>query len=185
MECVEKAMRLLAILYWNAGKLLKSNYLYRCWSHDKVGQMIHSFGTYVDSWVMTGVKESWATSSVSIYKSNSKNACTLVPTAFRWHRKMEFKFHLHFSFSPNFEKRIWTSYLFCRFRITLKNWFEFHFSFLHCLLLKNRLVFHLSFLLEFEKRINTPVIWNSPRPEDDQGNEGPFTLGISGAGTLW
>ena len=72
VECMEKAMRLLAILYQNAGKLLKSNYLYKCWSHDKVGQMIHSFGTYVESWVMTWVKESWATSSVSIYKSNSK-----------------------------------------------------------------------------------------------------------------
>ena len=57
VECVEKVMRQLAILYQNAGNLLKSN-LYRCWRHDKVGQMIHSFGIYVESWVMTGMKES-------------------------------------------------------------------------------------------------------------------------------
>lgn len=56
VECVEKAMRQLAILYRNAGNLLKSN-LYRFWRHDKVGLMIHSFGTYVESWVMAGMKE--------------------------------------------------------------------------------------------------------------------------------
>ena len=49
-------MRQLAILYRNTGNLLKSN-LYRFWRHDKVGLMIHSFGTYVESWVMAGMKE--------------------------------------------------------------------------------------------------------------------------------
>ena len=34
------------------------------------------------------------------------NACTLVPTVFRWHGKMEFKCHLHFSFSHDIEKQI-------------------------------------------------------------------------------
>ena len=128
-----------------------------------------------------------------VYFSRLKNACTLVPTVFRWHGKMAFKCHLHFSFSHDiekqiwillfvfrfrltlkngfelrisfshlFEKRIWISVFVFRFRITLKNGFEFRFSFLHCLLLKNRLEFRLSFLHEFEKWINTPVIWNSP-----------------------
>ena len=70
-------------------------------------------------------------------------------------------FEFRFSFSHHFEKRIWISFFVFRFRITLKNGFEFRFSFLHCLLLKNRLEFRLSFLHEFEKWINTPVIWNS------------------------
>ena len=35
-----------------------------------------------------------------------KNACTLVPTVFRWHGKMEFKCHLHFLFSHDIEKQI-------------------------------------------------------------------------------
>ena len=142
------------------------------------------------------------------------NACTLVPTVFRWHKKMEFKFHFYFlfffglvkwnsisfsifrflstcdiekriwisffvfaalwkedlnfgfcfSFSHHFEKRIGISFFVFRFRITLENGFEFRFSYLHCLLLKNRLEFRLSFLHEFEKWINTPVIWNSASP---------------------
>ena len=75
-----------------------------------------------------------------------KNACTLVPTVFRWHGKREFKCHFHFSFShdiekqiwillfvfhfrPNFEKRFCTSYFVFRFRITLKNGYQFQFSF--------------------------------------------------------
>ena len=103
------------------------------------------------------------------------NACTLVPTVFRWHAKMEFKFHFYFSFSRdiekqiwillfvfrfrlNFEKPIWTSYFVFRFRITSKNGYEFRFSFSHYfekriwisflygLLLKNRSEFRLSFL---------------------------------------
>ena len=73
------------------------------------------------------------------------NACTLVPTVFRWHGKKEFKCHIHFSFSQghwkkdlnfafcfsfslNFEKRIWTSHFFFRFCFTLKNGYEFQFS---------------------------------------------------------
>ena len=35
------------------------------------------------------------------------NACTLVPTVFRWHKKMEFKFHFYFSFFFGLEK--WNS----------------------------------------------------------------------------
>ena len=35
------------------------------------------------------------------------NACTLVPTVFRWHGKREFKCHFHFSFSHDIEKQIW------------------------------------------------------------------------------
>ena len=57
------------------------------------------------------------------------NSCTLVPTVFRWHGKMEFKFLFYFSFSHDIEKRIWTSYFVFRFRITLKNGSEFRFNF--------------------------------------------------------
>ena len=73
------------------------------------------------------------------------NACTLVPTVFRWHGKREFKCHFHFSFSHdieqqiwvllfvfhfrlNFEKRFCTSYFVFRFRITLRNGYHFQFS---------------------------------------------------------
>ena len=34
-----------------------------------------------------------------------QNACTLVPTVFRWHGKMAFKCHLQFSFSHDIEKQ--------------------------------------------------------------------------------
>ena len=61
--------------------------------------------------------------------SISRNACTLVPTVFRWHGKMELKCHLHFSFSHDIEKQIWILLFVFRFRITLKNGHEFHFSF--------------------------------------------------------
>ena len=78
--------------------------------------------------------------------TNYYNACTLVPTVFRWHGKREFKCHFRFSFShdiekqiwvllfvfhfrPNFEKRFCTSYFVFRFRITLKNGYQFQFSF--------------------------------------------------------
>ena len=90
-----------------------------------------------------------------------------------------------FRFRMTFEKQIWMLLFVFRFRITLKNGYEFYFSFfraktkfsfshhfekriwisfLHCLLLKNRLKFRLSFLHEFDKWINTPVIWNSAPP---------------------
>ena len=149
----------------------------------------------------------------------AQNACTLVPTVFRWNKKngiqisflffvflrpckMEFHSHFYFSFfvylwhwktdlifvsrfsffvfaalwkgdlnfsfcfsfSHHFQKRIWISFFVFRFLITLKNGFAFRFSYMHCLLLTNRLEFCLSFLHEFEKWINTPVIWNSPLP---------------------
>ena len=48
---MEKAIRQLAILYWNAGNLLKSN-IDQC-RQDKVAQVIH--GTYVENWVMNGM----------------------------------------------------------------------------------------------------------------------------------
>ena len=64
-----------------------------------------------------------------VYFSRLKNACTLVPTVFRWHGKMAFKCHLHFSFSHDIEKQIWILLFVFRFRLTLKNGFEFQFSF--------------------------------------------------------
>ena len=103
------------------------------------------------------------------------NACTLVPTVFRWHGKMEFKFHFHFSFfvfawhwktdlnfafrfsfSPNFQKRIWTSFfVFAALWKTDMNFvFRFHitlkngFEFRFCMAcyLKNRSEFRLLLL---------------------------------------
>ena len=35
-----------------------------------------------------------------------RNACNLVPTVFRWHEKMKFKFRLHYSSSHDTEKQI-------------------------------------------------------------------------------
>ena len=59
------------------------------------------------------------------------NACTLVPTVFRWHKKMEFKFHFYFSFFFGLLK--WNSISISIFRfwlqVTRKNGFEFRFSF--------------------------------------------------------
>ena len=99
-----------------------------------------------------------------------KNACTLVPTVFRWHGKMEVKIHFpfsffvfawhwktdlnfafRFSFSPNFEKRIWTSVFVFRFRITLKNGYEFRFSFSHHF--EKRIWISFLYGLLFEKQI--------------------------------
>ena len=57
------------------------------------------------------------------------NACTLVPTVFRWHEKMEFKYHQHFSFSHDIEKQVWILLFVFRFRLTLKNGFELRISF--------------------------------------------------------
>ena len=58
-----------------------------------------------------------ACSSVAVYfgcqiNVHLTNACTLVPTVFRWHGKMAFKFHFHFrfSFSHHFETLIWVSF---------------------------------------------------------------------------
>ena len=95
------------------------------------------------------------------------NACTLVPTVFRWHKKMEFKFHFYFSFffglekwnsisisifhflcTCDIEKRIWISFFVFRFRISLKNGFEFRFSyFVYRLTLKNGFAFRFSFFV--------------------------------------
>ena len=49
---------------------------------------------------------------------------------FAWHWRTDLNFACCFSFSLNFEKRIWTSYFFFRFRFTLKNGYGFHFSLL-------------------------------------------------------
>ena len=59
------------------------------------------------------------------------NACTLVPTVFRWHGEREFKCHFHFSFSHDIEKQIWILLFVFRFRLTLKNGFELRISFSH------------------------------------------------------
>ena len=98
------------------------------------------------------------------------NACTLVPTVFRWHAKMEFKFHFYFSFSRdiekqiwillfvfrfrlNFEKPIWTSYFVFRFRITSKNGYKFRFSFSHYFEKRIWISFFVFVWLVIEKQI--------------------------------
>ena len=50
--------------------------------------------------------------SLSLKSASLFNACTLVPTVFRWQGKMEFTFHFHFrfSFSYDIEKQIWISF---------------------------------------------------------------------------
>ena len=68
------------------------------------------------------------------------NACTLVPTIFRWHGKREFKWNFHFSFSHDIEKQIWVLLFVFRFRPTLKNGFELR-------------IFRFSFSQNFEKRL--------------------------------
>ena len=104
------------------------------------------------------------------------NACTLVRTVFRWHKKMEFKFHFYFSFffgllkwnsisisifrflsTCDTDKRIWISFFVFRFRRTLKRGFEFPvfvFRFLITLKTDSNFVFRLSFSHHFGKRIS-------------------------------
>ena len=120
-----------------------------------------------------------------------KNACTLVPTVFRWHGKMEVKFHFpfsffvfawhwktdlnfafRFSFSPNFEKRIWTSVFVFRFRITLKNGFEFRFC-MACYL-KNRSEFRVLLLHDSWKTDHCTSHLKSP--DTPSGFTGEFTF---------
>ena len=85
-----------------------------------------------------------------------KNACTLVPTVFRWHGKKEFKCHIHFSFSHGIEKQIWILLFVFRFRLTLKNGFELRISFFVFGSLRKTDInfsFRFSFSHHFEKRI--------------------------------
>ena len=84
------------------------------------------------------------------------NACTLVPTVFRWHGKEEFKCHIHFSFSHGIEKQIWILLFVFRFRLTLKNGFELRISFFVFASLRKTDInfsFRFSFSHHFEKRI--------------------------------
>ena len=98
---------------------------------------------------------------------------------FAWHWKTDLNFSFCFSFSPNFEKRFWTSYSVFRFQyqfsffVFASVWktdmnFVFRFSFSHyfekriwifrfLITLKNRSEFRLSFWHDFEKRITAPV----------------------------
>ena len=91
-----------------------------------------------------------------VYFSRLKNACTLVPTVFRWHGKMAFKCHLHFSFSHDIEKQIWILLFVFRFRLTSKNGFELPISFFFFASLWKtdmNFSFRFSFSHHFEKRI--------------------------------
>ena len=102
-----------------------------------------------------------------------------MPTVFRWYKKMEFKFHFYFSFffglvkwnsisisifrflsTCDIEKRIWISFFVFLFRITWKT--DFNFTFRICVACYWKTDW--SFLHEFEKWINPPLIWNSTPP---------------------
>ena len=111
---------------------------------------------------------------------------------FAWHWKTDLNFAFCFSFSPNFEKRFWTSYFVFRFRITLKNGHQFQFSFFvfaslwktdinfvfrFRITLKNGLEFRFSFCHHYEKQIwisfvilawlekvTSSVIWSPGHP---------------------
>ena len=126
------------------------------------------------SWNFSGV-HSFLSLTVTTTYTLYFNACTLVPTVFPWHQKMEFKFHFYFSFffglvkwnsisisifrflsTCDIEKRIWISFFVFRFRRTLKRGFEFRFLFfVFSSLWKADLnfVFRVSFSHHFEKRI--------------------------------
>ena len=98
-----------------------------------------------------------------------------------------------FSSTCDIEKRIWILFYVFRFRRTLKRGFEFRFLFFvfsslwktdfnfvfriciaHCLLSSTHSHWKTdwSFLHEFEKWINTPVIWNSTPPPPPKGMTG-------------
>ena len=113
---------------------------------------------------------------------------------FAWHWRTDLNFACCFSFSLNFEKRIWTSYFFFRFRFTLKNGYEFHFSlFVFASLWKTDLNFVFrfciacywktdwSFVCHFCMNLKSGLIHQSfetpptPSQGDDRDNEGPFT----------
>ena len=93
---------------------------------------------------------------------------------FAWHWKTDLNFAFCFSFSPNFQKRFWTSYFVFRFRITLKNGLQFRFSFCHHY--EKQIWISFVILAWLEKRITAPV----------QSFEAPATpSGLTGACTFY
>ena len=104
--------------------------------------------------------------SLSLESASLFNACTLVPTAFRWQGKMEFTFHFHFrfSFSYDIEKQIWTSFFVLVFAsLTLKKGYESLFSFSHHF--EKRIWISFLYGLLFEKQIWISfVIWSPGTP---------------------
>ena len=75
-------------------------------------------------------------------KGKQTNACTLVPTVYRWHGKMKFKFHFHFSFFVFVWH--WKTDLNVAFRFSFSpNFQKTHLNF----------VFRFSFSHHFEKRV--------------------------------
>ena len=92
--------------------------------------------------------------------------------AFAWHWKTDLNFAFLFSFLPNFQKRIWTSFFVFRFRITLKNGFEFRFC-MACYL-KNRSEFRLLLLHDSWKTDYCTSHLKSP--DTPSGFTGEFTF---------
>ena len=86
------------------------------------------------------------------------NACTLVPTVFRWHGEMEFKCHLHFLFSHDFEKQI-LFFVFASLWKTDMN-LSFRFSFSHHFEKRIWILFFVFALLVIEKQIGVSFVMN-------------------------
>ena len=100
-------------------------------------------------------------SALSLESASLFNACTLVPTVFRWHGKMEFTFHFHFSFFVfAWHWKTDMNFVF-RFHITLKNAFELRFSFLfsHPLLWKRDMNFFFRFHITLKTDLNFVFVW--------------------------
>ena len=120
------------------------------WRVSKILSCTYNIRKYMCKYCKDICCSSWYFSEIHYHPSQKieENACTLVPTVFRWHGKMLFKFHFHFffrfrmtlknryefrfPFSHHFEKRIWTSLFVSVFAsLTLKKGYEFLFSFSH------------------------------------------------------
>ena len=86
------------------------------WRVSKILSCTYNIRKYMCKYCKDICCSSWYFSEIHYHPSQKieENACSLVPTVFRWHGKMLFKFHFHFFF---------------RFRMTLKNRFEFCFLF--------------------------------------------------------
>ena len=101
-----------------------------------------------------GRRQRFSTFYTRVHIAN--NACTSVPTVFRWHGKMEFKCHLHFLFSHDIEKQI-LFFVFASLWKTDMN-FSFCFSFSHHFEKRIWISFFVFALLVIEKQIGVSFV---------------------------
>ena len=98
------------------------------WSHSRITITFNDH-IRIQDMKINQIQQASRSYSRSYITFNMNNACTLVPTVFRWHGKKDFKCHIHFSFSHGIENQIWILLFVFRFRLTLKNGFELRISF--------------------------------------------------------